>query len=176
MCQAYRRQYGCDFISVMPTNLYGPNDNYDLQNSHVLPALIRKFYEAKRKEIDTVEIWGTGKPLREFLHVDDLADACAFLFGIQNPPDWINVGMGSDVTIKELTETISAVIGFKGKIVWDVDTARDFETVNGVKGAGGSVDGPGPVVVNGILYVNSGYGLLGGAPGNVLLAFSVEGK
>jgi GDP-L-fucose synthase len=119
LCQYYRKQYGVLFHSAMPTNLYGPGDNYHLQNSHVLPALIRKFHEAKAAGCHEVTAWGTGAVRREFLHVDDLADACAFLFGVQNPPDWINIGTGSDVTIKELTETVAAVTGFKGNVVWD---------------------------------------------------------
>ncbi len=119
LCQYYRRQYGVLFHSAMPTNLYGPGDNYHLQNSHVLPALIRKFHEAKETRRPDVVAWGTGSPRREFLHVDDLADACAFLLRLDNPPDWINVGCGNDVTIKELTETVAAVTGFTGRIVWD---------------------------------------------------------
>jgi GDP-L-fucose synthase len=119
LCQYYRQQHGVLFHSAMPTNLYGPGDNYNLQNSHVLPALIRKFHEAKEAGRPEVVAWGTGTPKREFLHVDDLADACAFLLGTLNPPDWLNVGTGTDVTIKELTETVAAVTGFSGKIVWD---------------------------------------------------------
>ncbi len=119
LCQYYRKQYGVMFHSAMPTNLYGPGDNYDLQNSHVLPALIRKFHEAKEAQRPDVVAWGTGAPRREFLHVDELADACAFLLQLDNPPDWINVGTGTDVTIKELTETVAAVTGFTGRIVWD---------------------------------------------------------
>ncbi len=119
LCQYYRKQYGVLFHSAMPTNLYGPGDNYHLQNSHVLPALIRKFHEAVQAGRDEVIAWGTGKPMREFLYVDDLADACAFLVGLDNPPEWINVGTGTDVTIKELTETVAAVTGFKGRITWD---------------------------------------------------------
>lgn len=119
LCQYYRKQFGVLFHSAMPTNLYGPADNYHLQNSHVLPALIRKFHEAKEKGQPEVVAWGTGSPRREFLHVDDLADACAFLLRLDNPPDWINVGSGTDVTIKELTETIAAVTGYSGRIVWD---------------------------------------------------------
>jgi GDP-L-fucose synthase len=119
LCQYYRKQYGVLFHSAMPTNLYGPADNYHLQNSHVLPALIRKFDEAKQAGRPEVVAWGTGSPRREFLHVDDLADACAFLLRLDNPPDWINVGTGTDVTIKELTETIAAVTGYSGRIVWD---------------------------------------------------------
>lgn len=119
LCQYYRKQYGVLFHSAMPTNLYGPGDNYNLQNSHVLPALIRKFHEAKESGRDEVVAWGTGKPMREFLYVDDLAEACAFLLGMENPPEWINVGTGTDVTIKELTETVAAVTQFEGRIVWD---------------------------------------------------------
>jgi GDP-L-fucose synthase len=119
LAQAYRRQYGVLFHSAMPTNLYGPGDNYHLQNSHVLPALIRKFHEAKAAGRPEVTAWGTGTPRREFLHVDDLADACAFLLRQDNPPDWINVGTGTDVTIKELTEAVAAVTGFTGRIAWD---------------------------------------------------------
>ncbi len=119
LAQAYRRQYGVLYHSAMPTNLYGPADNYHLQNSHVLPALIRKFHEAKLAGRDEVVAWGTGSPRREFLHVDDLADACAFLLCHDNPPDWINVGTGTDVTIKELTEIVAGVTGFGGRITWD---------------------------------------------------------
>jgi GDP-L-fucose synthase len=119
LCQYYRKQYGVLYHSAMPTNLYGPADNYHLQNSHVLPALIRKFHEAKEAGRDEVVAWGTGKPMREFLHVDDLADACAYLLTLDNPPDWINVGTGTDVTIKELTETVARVTGFTGRITWD---------------------------------------------------------
>lgn len=119
MCQAYRRQYGCDFISAMPTNMYGPNDNYDLQGSHVLPALIRKFHEAKVANAPTVTCWGTGSPLREFLYSDDLARACVFLLENYSEEQFINVGSGSEVSVRELTETIKRVIGFSGQIVWD---------------------------------------------------------
>jgi GDP-L-fucose synthase len=119
LAQFYRRQHGVLFHSAMPTNLYGPGDNYHLQNSHVLPALIRKFHEAKAAGRPEVVAWGTGKPMREFLHVDDLADACAFLLQLSNPPDWINVGTGTDVTIKELTECVAEATGFKGRITWD---------------------------------------------------------
>lgn len=119
LCQAYRKQHGVLFHSAMPTNLYGPGDNYHLQNSHVMPALIRKFHEAKEAGRDEVAAWGTGSPKREFLHVDDLADACAFLLQQDNPPDWINVGTGTDVTIKELTEVVAETVGFTGKIAWD---------------------------------------------------------
>src|ERR1017187_7019933 len=101
MCQAYRRQYGCDFISAMPTNMYGPGDNYNLQNSHVLPALIRKFHEAKQGNVAMVRAGGPGAPRREFLHVDDLADACSFRLRLEHPPDWKNVGSGVEATIRE---------------------------------------------------------------------------
>lgn len=119
LAQFYRRQYGVIYHSAMPTNLYGPNDNYHLQNSHVLPALIRKFHEAKEAGRDEVVAWGTGSPRREFLQVDDLADACVFLLNLSNPPDLINVGLGTDVTIRELTEIVASAVGFKGRIVWD---------------------------------------------------------
>jgi len=119
LAQYYRKQYGVLFHSAMPTNLYGPADNYHLQNSHVLPALIRKFHDAREAGRAEVVAWGTGSPKREFLHVDDLADACAFLLRQDNPPDWINVGTGTDITIKELTEIVAEVTGFPGRIVWD---------------------------------------------------------
>lgn len=121
MCDAYRAQYGCNFISVMPTNLYGPNDNYDLQNSHVLPAMLRKFHEAKIAGADSVELWGTGTPFREFLHVDDLADACVFLMGQYNEPGLVNIGTGVDVSIKELAEFIKEIVGYSGNIIWDTN-------------------------------------------------------
>jgi GDP-L-fucose synthase len=121
MCQAYRRQYGCDFISAMPTNMYGPNDNYDLQSSHVLPALIRKFHEAKTSGARTVTCWGTGAPLREFLYSDDLGRACVFLMQNYSEEQFINVGFGSDVTIRDLARTVAKVIGFTGEIVWDTN-------------------------------------------------------
>ncbi len=119
LCQYYRKQHGVLFYSAMPTNLYGPGDNYHAQNSHVLPALIRRFHEAKLAGRPEVTAWGSGTPKREFLHVDDLADACAFLLNLKDPPDWINVGTGTDVTIRELTECVAAVTGFKGRITWD---------------------------------------------------------
>src|SRR6266700_1759101 len=119
MCQAYRRQYGCEFISAMPTNLYGPNDNYDLQNSHVLPALIRKFHEAKVADAPAVTCWGTGAPLREFLYVDDLARACVFLMETYSEEQFINIGSGSDLSVRELAETVKHIVGFAGEIVWD---------------------------------------------------------
>lgn len=119
LCDAYRRQYGLSYISAMPTNLYGPNDNYDLQNSHVIPALIRKFVEARNSGSETVEIWGTGSPLREFMHVDDLADALLFLLDNYDGDGPINVGSGQETTIKELAELISDIVGFQGSIVFD---------------------------------------------------------
>jgi GDP-L-fucose synthase len=119
LCQAYRRQYGCDFISAMPTNLYGPNDNYDAQNSHVLPALIRKFHEGKIAGAENVTCWGSGAPLREFLHADDLAAACVFLMQKYSEEQIINVGSGSELTIKALAELVRRIVGFKGGIVWD---------------------------------------------------------
>jgi GDP-L-fucose synthase len=121
LCEAYRSQYGCDFISVMPTNLYGPNDNYDLANSHVLPAMIRKFHEAKEAGKPFVELWGTGSPRREFLHADDLADACCYLMDHYSEPEPINIGVGDDVTIKELAELIQGVVGYQGAIHWNTD-------------------------------------------------------
>ena len=119
LCQAYRRQYGCDFISAMPTNMYGPNDNYDLQTSHVLPALIRKFHDAKQAAAATVTCWGTGTPLREFLYADDLASACVFLMRNYSEEQFINVGSGSEITIRELSELVKRIVGFTGEIVWD---------------------------------------------------------
>jgi GDP-L-fucose synthase len=120
LCKFYRRQYGCDFISAMPTNLYGPNDNYDLHNSHVLPALIRKFVEAKNENKNEVEIWGTGSPLREFLHVDDLADACLFLMNKYSEESHINVGSSKEVSIIELANIVKEIVDFKGNITHDL--------------------------------------------------------
>lgn len=119
LCEAYRDQYGCNFISAMPTNLYGPNDNYDLKNSHVLPALLRKFHHAKVTGLPEVEIWGTGSPRREFMHVDDVADACLFLMNNYDGRLFLNIGTGSDVTIKELAGIISEVVGFEGTLKLD---------------------------------------------------------
>jgi GDP-L-fucose synthase len=119
MCEAYRSQYGCNFISAMPTNLYGPNDNYDLNNSHVLPALIRKFHTAKVEGNEIVEIWGSGTPRREFLHVDDLADACYYLLQNYDGEQLVNVGSGVDVTILELANLIKKIVGFEGEIKMD---------------------------------------------------------
>jgi GDP-L-fucose synthase len=119
LCQAYQRQYGCKFISVMPTNLYGPEDNFDLESSHVLPALIRKFHEARQQGAPTVTVWGTGRPLREFLHVDDCADACLFLMEHYDGEEIVNVGVGSDLTIEELAGLVKQAVDFEGEIVFD---------------------------------------------------------
>lgn len=119
MCQAYRDQYDCNFVSVMPTNLYGPNDNYDLDNSHVLPALLRKFHEAKVNKKKEVLVWGTGKAMREFMYVDDMARACIMIMEKYDEREIINIGTGEDIDIKELAETIKRVVGFKGKIIFD---------------------------------------------------------
>ncbi len=121
LCDAYRSQYGCNFISAMPTNLYGPNDNYNLQGSHVLPALIRKFHEAKVNDEPTVEVWGTGSPMREFLHADDLADACFFLMENYNDELFVNIGTGEDVTIREAAELIKDIVGFEGELRWNTE-------------------------------------------------------
>jgi GDP-L-fucose synthase len=118
-CESYHRQYGCNFISVMPTNLYGTNDNYDLQNSHVLPALIRKFHEAKVNNVSSVEIWGTGSPMREFLHADDLAEACYFLMQNYNEESMVNIGCGTDISIKDLALLIKKIVGFEGELKFD---------------------------------------------------------
>jgi GDP-L-fucose synthase len=119
MCHAYRKQYGCDFISAMPANMYGPNDNYDLKTSHVLPALIRKFHEARASGASKVTCWGTGKPLREFLYADDLASACVFLMQRYSEEQFINVGYGSDISIRDLAEMVRRIVGFGGEIDWD---------------------------------------------------------
>jgi len=119
MAEYYRKQYGVVYHSAMPTNLFGPGDNYHLQNSHVMPALIRRFHEAKEAGQSEVQAWGTGSPKREFLHVDDLADACAFLLELADPPDLVNVGFGEDITIRELVEMVAEVVGYAGSIVWD---------------------------------------------------------
>lgn len=119
MCDAYRSQYGCDFISVMPTNLYGPNDNYDLQNAHVLPSLVRKFHEAKTNNSPEVSIWGSGSPKREFLHADDLADACVFLMNTYSDEGLVNIGTGEDISISDLALLIKDVVGYNGAIVYD---------------------------------------------------------
>lgn len=140
MCEAYRVQYGCNFISVMPTNLYGPNDNYDLNNSHVLPAMIRKFHEAKMDNKPSVELWGTGSPMREFLHANDLAEACVYLMENYNDSTLVNIGTGVDVTIKELAETIKAEVGYEGEIIWNTEkpngTPRKLMDVSKLNGLG----------------------------------------
>lgn len=140
MCDAYRSQYGCNFISVMPTNLYGPNDNYDLNNSHVLPALLRKFHEAKVNGDKEVVCWGTGSPMREFLHADDLADACYFLMQSYNEAGFVNIGTGTDVSIKKLAETIKKIVKFNGEVVWDTSkpdgTPRKLMDVSKLQGLG----------------------------------------
>ncbi len=120
MCQAYNKQYGAKFISVMPTNLYGPNDNFNLESSHVLPALLRKFYDAKTKNEKAVVMWGTGSPMREFLHVDDLADACVYLMNIYDDGEIVNIGTGEDIVIKDLANLIKKIVGFKGEIMNDM--------------------------------------------------------
>lgn len=140
MCDAYRSQYGCNFISVMPTNLYGPNDNYDLKNSHVLPALIRKFHNAKASNTPFVEIWGSGSPMREFLHVDDLADACFFLMENYNESGLINIGVGHDITIKDLALLVKNVVGYTGDLKFDASkpdgTPRKLMDVSKLSGFG----------------------------------------
>lgn len=140
MCQAYRSQYGCNFICVMPTNLYGPGDNYDLKNSHVLPALIRKFHEAKENDAQSVEIWGSGKPKREFLHVDDLADACVFLMLNYDKAEVVNIGTGEDITIKDLALLIKEIVGFEGELKFDSTkpdgTPRKLLDVSGMNSLG----------------------------------------
>lgn len=140
MCDFYREQYGDNFISAMPTNLYGPNDNYDLQNSHVIPALIRKFHEAKVNGNPQVEVWGTGSPRREFLHVDDLAEACVYLMENYNEMGHVNVGTGEDISIKELAELIKEIVGFEGEIFWNTEypdgTPRKLLDVSKMNGLG----------------------------------------
>ena len=140
MCKFFKRQYGDNFISCMPTNLYGPNDNFDLKNSHVLPALIRKFHEAKVNNSDVVEVWGTGTPLREFLYVDDMADACVFLMENYDGEKHVNIGTGEEVSIRELAETIKEVVGFEGELVFNTDmpdgTPRKLTTVDKLHGLG----------------------------------------
>ncbi len=140
MCEAYRAQYGCNFISVMPTNLYGTNDNYDLVNSHVLPAMIRKFHEAKEKSASEMSLWGTGSPMREFLHADDLAEACLFLMENYNESELVNIGTGEDVTIKNLAALVKQIVGFQGEIIWDTSkpdgTPRKLMDVSKLHGLG----------------------------------------
>jgi GDP-L-fucose synthase len=140
LCDAYRAQYGCNFISVMPTNLYGPNDNYHPENSHVLPALIRKFHEAKRDGAPFVTLWGTGAPLREFLHVDDLADACYFLMQHYDEPGFVNIGVGEDLPILELARLVQRIVGYTGEIRHDLSkpdgTPRKLMDVSKLTGLG----------------------------------------
>ncbi len=140
MCKFFKRQYGDDFISCMPTNLYGPHDNYDLNNSHVMPAMIRKFHDAKLNCAPTVELWGTGTPLREFLYVDDMADACVFLLENYDGEQHVNIGTGVEVSIKELAETVQKTVGYEGEIVWNTDmpdgTPRKLTDVTKLHGLG----------------------------------------
>jgi GDP-L-fucose synthase len=140
MCKFYKRQYGDDFISCMPTNLYGPEDNYDLEGSHVMPAMIRKFHEAKVNQQPSVELWGSGTPLREFLYVDDMADACVFLLENYSGEQHVNIGTGKELTIKELADTVKNVVGYTGEIVWNKDmpdgTPRKLTDVTKLHGLG----------------------------------------
>lgn len=140
MCDAYRAQYGCNFISAMPTNLYGPNDNYDLEKSHVLPALIRKFHTAKKENLPTVTMWGTGTPKREFLHADDLADACYYLMQTYEGEGPINVGVGEDISIKDLALLVKKIVGYEGEVVHDLTkpdgTPRKLMNVDKLTNAG----------------------------------------
>lgn len=140
MCQSYNKQYGTNYISLMPTNLYGPNDNFNLTSSHVLPAMIRKFHEAKTNNSPSVPLWGTGSPMREFLHVDDLADAAVYLMNNYDGSDIVNIGTGEDVTIKELAELIRDTVGYKGEIDWDTSkpdgTPRKLLDVSRLHGLG----------------------------------------
>ena len=140
LCQAYRRQYGSDFIAAMPTNLYGPGDNFDLEKSHVLPALVRKFHEAKQAKSASVTLWGTGKALREFLHVDDLAEACLFLLNRYDGEQIVNIGVGKDLSIGELAELVKSVVGFEGSIEYDASkpdgTPRKLVDVSKINGLG----------------------------------------
>lgn len=142
MCQSYNRQYGTRFISVMPTNLYGPGDNFDLQTSHVLPALIRKFHEAKLNQAPTVEVWGSGTPRREFLHSDDLAEACLFLMNRYEGNEIVNIGVGTDISIRELTERVKEVVGYEGEITFNTSapdgTPRKLVDVSRIAGLGWS--------------------------------------
>lgn len=140
MCKFFKRQYGDDFISCMPTNLYGPHDNYDLQGSHVMPAMIRKFHEAKVNGAASVELWGTGTPLREFLYVDDMADACVFLLENYSGEQHVNIGTGKEVSIKQLAETVKNTVGFEGEIIWNTEmpdgTPRKLTDVTKLHGLG----------------------------------------
>lgn len=140
MCKFYKRQYGDNFISCMPTNLYGPYDNYDLEGSHVMPAMIRKFHEAREKGKPFVELWGSGTPLREFLYVDDMADACVFLLENYDGEEHVNIGTGKEVSIRQLAETVKAAVGYEGEIVWNKDmpdgTPRKLTNVEKLHGLG----------------------------------------
>lgn len=140
MCKFFKRQYGDNFISCMPTNLYGPYDNFDLKSSHVLPALIRKFHEAKKENNPAVEIWGTGTPLREFLHVDDMADACVFLMENYDGEEHVNIGTGEEISIKQLAEIIKSIVGYKGELVFNTDkpdgTPRKLTDISKLNGLG----------------------------------------
>lgn len=140
MCKFYKRQYGDNFISCMPTNLYGPNDNYDLSGSHVMPAMIRKFHDAKKSGAESVELWGTGTPLREFLYVDDMADACVFLLEEYDGEQHVNIGTGKEISIKELAETVKSVVGYEGELVWNTNmpdgTPRKLTNVDKLHGLG----------------------------------------
>ena len=140
LCQAYRRQYGLNAICLMPTNLYGPGDNFDLATSHVLPALIRKFHQAKQERSPSVSVWGTGRPLREFLHVDDLADACLFLMQRYDGEDIVNIGCGDDLTIEDLARLVGKVVGYEGRIEWDLSkpdgTPRKLLDISRITGLG----------------------------------------
>lgn len=140
MCKFFKRQYGDNFISCMPTNLYGPKDNYDLENSHVMPAMIRKFHEAKQKKAESVELWGTGAPLREFLYVDDMADACVFLLENYDGEEHVNIGTGKEISIRELAETVREAVGYTGEIIWNTDmpdgTPRKLTDVSKLHGLG----------------------------------------
>lgn len=140
MCDFYRHQYGCNFISLMPTSIYGPNDNYDLQNSHVLPAMMSKLHNAKINNLPTVTMWGTGSPLREFMHVDDLADACHFLMQNYHQKGVINVGVGEDISIKNLAELVQQIVGYKGELIWDTTkpdgTPRKLMEISKLKNMG----------------------------------------
>ncbi len=140
MCKFYKRQYGDNFISCMPTNLYGPNDNYDLNGSHVMPAMIRKFHDAKKNGAKSVELWGTGTPLREFLYVDDMADACVFLLEEYDGEQHVNIGTGKEISIKELAETVKKVVGYEGELIWNTDmpdgTPRKLTNVDKLHGLG----------------------------------------
>ncbi|MDE2234780.1 MAG: NAD-dependent epimerase/dehydratase family protein, partial [Gammaproteobacteria bacterium] len=142
LCDSYRRQYGCDYISAMPTNLYGPGDNFDLSSSHVLPALIRKFHDAKTRDEATVTVWGSGKPLREFLHVDDMATAALFLLDNFSAPGPINVGLGEDISIADLAALVTRIVGYDGTVVFDPSkpdgTPRKLLDVSKLRGMGWS--------------------------------------